>query len=398
MKVKAVEANAEEKSRAEVEEGLLKKHEDQYEPTEEKDDGIDRVSFVDGGNQTTSSNTGEATSDTTVTSDPEGGNDLVDTEVSTTKKELEEKDILSYIKNRYNKDILSVDELFAEKEANAELPEDVSKYLKYKQETGRGINDFYELQKDIETMDDSAVLASYYGSTEEGLDAQDIQDIIEDKFSYDEDLDDEKDIRKIKLAKKRELSKAKKFLNEQKDMYGVPLESSGSGLSGNQEQDLAAYKKSIEDSKSVTEQNSKRYDYFLNKTESVFNNEFKGFEFEVGEKNITFKSGDTSELKNVQSDVNNFINKFMDKDGLIMDAKGYHKALSVAMNPDKFAKHFYEQGAASALDSSNRKSKNINMDVRQQSQVSSKNGITIRPVSKGNDSGRGLKIRSTRKN
>jgi hypothetical protein len=398
MNVKAVEANAEEKSRAEVEEGLLKKHEDQYEPTEEKDDGIDRVSFVNGGSQTTSSNTGEATSDTTVTSDPEGGNDLVDAEASTTKKELEEKDILSYIKNRYNKDILSVDELFAEKEANAELPEDVSKYLKYKQETGRGINDFYELQKDIETMDDSAVLASYYGSTEEGLDAQDIQDIIEDKFSYDEDLDDEKDIRKVKLAKKRELSKAKKFLNEQKDMYGVPLESSGSGLSGNQEQDLAAYKKSIEDSKSVTEQNSKRYDYFLNKTESVFNNEFKGFEFEVGEKNITFKSGDTSELKNVQSDVNNFINKFMDKDGLIMDAKGYHKALSVAMNPDKFAKHFYEQGAASALDSSNRKSKNINMDVRQQSQVSSKNGITIRPVSKGNDSGRGLKIRSTRKN
>ena len=398
MKVKAVEANAEEKSRAEVEEGLLKKHEEQYEPEDKKDDGIDRISFVNGENQTTATNTGEATSDTTITSDPEGEDDLGAIEASNVKEELQEQDILSYIKNRYNKDILSVDELFAEKEANVDLPEDVSKYLKYKQDTGRGINDFYELQRDIGSMDDNAVLASYYESTEEGLDAQDIQDIIEDKFSFDEDLDDEKDIRKVRLAKKRELAKAKTFLNEQKDKYGVPLESSGNGLSGNQKEDIDAYKKSIEDSKSVTEQNKKRYDYFLDKTESVFNNEFKGFEFSVGEKNITFKSGDTNELKNVQSDVNNFINKFMDKEGLIMDAKGYHKALSVAMNPDKFAKHFYDQGAASALDNSNRKSKNINMDVRQQSQTVSKNGITIRPSSKGNDSGRGLKIRSTKKN
>ena len=377
MIVKLVDENVEEKSRAQVEETLLKEHEEQY---KESSDGIERIDFSKSENSSTEETlVDEAKKD------------------ETTLPEFNDDDVISYIKKRYDKDINSIDELFAEKKANTELPEDVSKYLKYKQETGRGINDFYELQKDIDNMEDNAVLANYYEATEEGLDSEDIQDIIEDKFSYDEDLDDEKDVRKIKLAKKRELSKAKTFLNEQKDKYKIPLESSGNGLSGDQEENLIAYKKSIEKSKSITEQNSKKYDYFLDKTESVFNNEFKGFDFSVGEKNITFKSGDASELKNVQSDVNNFINKFMDKDGLIDDATGYHKALSVAMNPDKFAKHFYDQGVASALDNSNRKSKNINMDVRQQSQTVSKNGISIRPVNPSSDNGRGLKIRGTSK-
>jgi hypothetical protein len=387
MIVKAVDANVEQKSRVQVEETLLKEHEEQYADSEDKDDSIARVDFRTTGKETTEENEGEEIS---------GLVNEVET-LAETPQGIQENDVLSYIKNRYNKDINSIDELFAEKEANPELPEDVSKYLKYKQDTGRGIDDFYELQKDVDGMEDNVVLAKYYESTEEGLDSDDIQDIIEDKFSYDEDLDDEKDIRKIKLAKKRELAKAKSFLNEQKDKYKVPLESSGGGLSGSENEDAVAYKKYVEDSKSITEQNQKRYDFFLDKTESVFNSEFKGFEFSVGDKNISFKPGDAQELKNVQSDVNNFVNKFMDTDGLIADAKGYHKALSVAMNPDKFAKHFYEQGVASAIDNVSRKSKNINMDVRQQSQSVSKNGISIRPVNHSADNGRGLKIRSIKK-
>ena len=379
--VKAVDGNVEEKSRAQVEETLLKEHEEQFEQKKVEDDSIEKIDFSNKENSTTEE-----------TSVDETKNE------ETSLPELSDDDVISYIKKRYNKDINSVDELFAEKEANSELPEDVSAYLKYKQETGRGINDFYNLQKDIDDMDDNAVLANYYESTEEGLDSDDIQDIIEDKFSYDEDLDDEKDIRKIKLAKKRELSKAKKFLNEQKDKYKIPLESSGGGLSEDQQENINAYKKYMEESESVAEVNSKRYNYFLDKTESVFNNEFKGFEFSVGDKNISFKPGDAQELKNVQSDVNNFVNKFMDKEGLIVDPVGYHKALSVAMNPDKFAKHFYEQGVAATVDNVSRKSKNINMDVRQQSQSVSKNGITIRPMGSSNDSGRGLKIRSRKNN
>ena len=380
FKVEAVDGNVEEKSRAQVEEALLKEHAEQFEQ-QNKEKPIEKIDL----------------SETKAESSDSKSNDETETE-ELSLPELKDDDILSYIKTRYNKDISSVDELFSEKELNEELPEDVSKYLKYKQETGRGINDFYKLQKDIDSMDDNSILANYYESTEDGLDSEDIQDIITDKFSYDEDLDDEKDIRKIKLAKKRELSKAKKFLNEQKDKYKVPLESSGGGLSEDQQDDLDAYKKYIEESKSIEEVNRKRYNYFLDKTESVFNNEFKGFEFSVGDKNISFKPGDAQELKNVQSDVNNFVNKFMDKDGLIDDPVGYHKAFSVAMNPDKFAKHFYDQGVAAAVDNVSRKSKNINMDVRQQSQSVSKNGITIRPMNVSNDNGRGLKIRSRKNN
>ena len=380
FKVKAVDANVEEKSRAQVEEALLKEHAEQFENQQDNSQQAEKVDLSENQNSTTE----EISVDETKTEE-------------TSLPEFSDDDVLSYIKKRYNKDINSIDDLFEEKSSNEELPEDVSAYLKYKQETGRGINDFYKLQKDIDAMDDNAVLANYYESTEEGLDSDDIQDIINDKFSYDEDLDDEKDIRKIKLAKKRELSKAKKFLNEQKDKYKVPLESSGDGLSNDQQEKINAYKKYMEESKSIEDLNKKRYSYFLDKTESVFNNEFKGFEFSVGEKNISFKPGDAQELKNVQSDVNNFINKFMDKDGLIADPVGYHKAFSVAMNPDKFAKHFYEQGVAATVDNVSRKSKNINMDVRQQSQSVSKNGITIRPMSVSSDSGRGLKIKSRKK-
>ena len=364
----------EEKSRAEVEEQLLKKHEEKFEDTPQQQEVAEKVN----------------------TNEPVQEDSPEPVENKTPSSELNDENVLSYIKDRYNKDINSVDELFAEKEANEPLPEDVSAYLKYKKETGRGIEDFYRLQKDYTDMDENSVLANYYASTEEGLDEIDIQDIIEDKFDFDEEIDDPKDIKKIKLAKKRELAKAKKFLNEQKDKYKVPLESSGDGLSADQQENLNAYKSYIDESKSIKEQNEKKYNYFLNKTNEVFNNDFKGFDFKVGENNLTFKPGTADELKNVQKDVTNFINKYMDDKGLIADAKGYHKALSVAMNPDKFAQFFYDQGVSNAVDNVSRKSKNINMDMRQAPQSVSKDGMKIRPV--GNtDSGRGLRIRSIKK-
>ena len=364
----------EEKSRAEVEEQLLKKHEEKFEDTPQQEQVAEKVN----------------------TNKPVQVEKTEPVEDKTPSLELNDDNVLSYIKDRYNKDINSVDELFAEKEANEPLPEDVSAYLKYKKETGRNIQDFYNLQKDYDSMDDNSVLANYYSNTEEGLDAIDIQDIIEDKFDFDEDIDEPKDIKKIKLAKKRELAKAKKFLNEQKDKYKVPLESSGDGLSADQKENLNAYKSYLDESKTVKEQNKKRYDYFLNKTNEVFNNDFKGFDFKVGENNFTYKPGTADEVKNVQKDISNFINKYTDEKGLMSDAKGYHKALSVAMNPDKFAQYFYEQGVSNAVDNVTRKSKNINMDMRQAPQTVSKDGMKIRPV--GNtDSGRGLRIRSIKK-
>ena len=288
--------------------------------------------------------------------------------------------------------------MFTQTKDNDELPEDVSAYLKYKKETGRGIEDFYKLQRDFDAMDSEELLASYYGETEEGLDAIDIQDLMEDKFSYDEEEDDPKDIKKLKLAKKRELAKAKKYFVVQKDKFKIPLESSGGGLSDTDKESLTAYKSYIEESKTVNEANKKKYDWFLKKTEEVFSNEFKGFEFNVGEKNYTYKPGDAQELKSKQADVNNFLGQYMDKDGMITDVKGYHKALSMAMNPEKYAKFFYDQGVSDAVDNVSKKSKNINMEVRQSQQSVMKDGSKIRAVGSSlNSSGRGLKIRSLKK-
>mgnify|MGYP003114495593 CR=1 FL=1 len=371
MDIKVKEVNFEEqKSQAEIEEKLLKDHDEKQ-------------------------NVQEVGSEPTVEAKEKPAEIA---EEQTPVSELNDTDVLKYIKNRYDKDISSVDELFAQTKDNDDLPEDVSAYFKYKKETGRGIEDFVSLQKDYESMEDDQLLANYYKSTEDGLDSMDIQDLIEDKFSYDEDLDEVKDVKKAKLAKKRELAKAKKFLNEQKDKYKIPLESSGGGLSQDQEKNLNAYKSYVEESKTVADANKKKYEYFHQKTDEVFTNDFKGFDFNVGDdKNITYKPGTSEELKNVQSDFNNFLNKFMDDSGLIKDAKEYHKAISVAMNPEKFAQHFYNQGVSNTVDNVSKKSKNINMDIRQSQQSVSKDGSGIRAVQSSNDNGRGLKIRSLKR-
>ena len=379
IQVKEVGGNTQ-KSKAEIEEKLLKDHEEKLnnESSEEK---VEQVK--------------EPVNESVEKKEESTPEQKVEKE--TPSSELNDEDVLSYIKNRYDKDINTVDELFETKESNPELPEDVKLYMDYKKETGRGIEDFYKLQKDYDAMDDDSVLADFISTQEDGLDAIDIQDIMDDKFGFNEEEDEERDIKRKKLAKKRELAKAKKFFKEQKDKYKIPLESSGGGLSEEQEKDLSAYKKYIEESKTNADSREERYNYFLDKTNEVFNSEFKGFEFSVGEdQKINYKPGTAEELKNNQSDVNKFVNKFMGSDGLIVDAEGYHRALSVAMNPEKFAKFFYEQGVAATVDDVARKSKNINMDVRRAPQLSTKDSLKIRPVG-DTSSGRGLKIRSIKK-
>jgi len=377
IKVKTVDGNTQ-KSKAEIEEQLLEKHNAELEQTQEPEKVVENK-----------------------TEDPPVENTEVQDEESqeenTPSSELNDEHVLSYINERYNKEINSVDELFETKESNVELPEDIKLYFDYKKETGRSIEDFVKLQKDYSTMDDDSVLADYYGIQEEGLDAIDIQDVMEDKFGFDEEEDDPKDIKKKKLAKKRELAKARKFFNEQKDKYKIPLESSGGGLSEDQEKDLNAYKNYIKESNSHKERQEKAYDYFKKRTGEVFNDNFKGFEFNVSDdKKINYKPGTAEELKNKQIDVNNWLKSFLTDEGLIDDAQAYHRAMSVAMNPEKFAKFFYEQGVAATVDNVAKKSKNINMDVRRAPQLNTKNSLKIRPVG-DTSSGRGLKIRSIKK-
>jgi len=305
---------------------------------------------------------------------------------------IKDEDVLSYIKNRYNKDISSVDDLFAEREQSESLPEDVSKYLDYKKNTGRGFEDFVKINKNYDDLNEDQVLSEYYSLTESDLDNEDIRYLIDEKFSYDEEIDDENEIKKKNIAKKRELSKAKKYLNDIKEQYKIPLESSGNSLSEDQQKDIEAYRSYIEESKSTLEAHERKNKFFLKKTNEVFNPEFKGFEFNVGDKTVKYSYGDVNEMKSKQSDLNNLVKKYVDDDGLISNAKGWHTALSAAMDPQRFANYFYEQGKADAIEDVTKKSKNINMSMRQTPQAIGDTGFKARQVS--DTSGKGLKIRS----
>tara|TARA_R110000765_G_scaffold15089_1_gene43802 strand:+ start:10257 stop:11321 length:1065 start_codon:yes stop_codon:yes gene_type:complete len=303
---------------------------------------------------------------------------------------LTDERVLKFLGNRYGRDINSFDDLMSEREEQEEMPEDVSAYLKYKKETGRGIEDYVRLNRDFGSMNEDSLLREYYKATEDGLDSDDI-DVVMEEFLYDEDIDDESDIRKKKLAKKKVLSKAKKHFETQKEFFKQPLESSGS-LTNEQEEELGAYRKYIESASTQKQENERRQTWFTEKTDELFNGEFKGFEFNLNDKNVTFKPGSADELKKLHSNPMNFVMKYLDDSGLLKDSEGYHRALAVAMNPEKFAKFFYEQGQSEATEDVMRKTKNVNMSERRTPEVTSKGGMKIKAVS--TPSSRGLKIRS----
>lgn len=309
--------------------------------------------------------------------------------------ELSEEKVLSYIGKRYNKQINSFDELVSERKESEQLPEDVAAYLKYKKETGRGFEDFLKLNKDYNSVDDYSLLKEYLSSTQQGLDEEDIETLMDD-YRFDEDMDDESTIKKIKIARKKAVAEAKKFFNEQKEKYKIPLESRGQSVSESEIQELEAYRQYINQSKTIEEENERKRNWFSKKTEELFSDGFKGFEFSINNKTFSFSPGDANELKKSHSNPANFINKFLDENGLIKDSVGYHKSLAIAMNPDKFAKYFYEQGIADATDDVMRKTKNINMSERKMPEVAKINGgVQVKAVNP--DSGRKLKIRSINK-
>jgi hypothetical protein len=309
--------------------------------------------------------------------------------------ELNEGQVLSYIGKRYNKQINSFDELMAERQEAEALPEDVAAYMKYKKETGRGFEDFLSLKKDFDAMDPDSLLKNYFSSTQEGLDSDDIDTLMDD-YRYDEDLDDDSTIRKIKLERKKTIAEAKKFFNNQKEQYKMPLESGAAFVSDEEKETYESYKQYTKQAKTIDEENERKRDWFNQKSDEVFSGEFKGFEFNVNDKQITFNPGDASELKKAQATPANFINKYLDEQGLIKDAAGYHRSLAIAMNPEKFARFFYEQGQADGTDGTMKNIKNIQMSERRVPEVTkSMDGMQVKAVNP--DSGKSLKIRSIKR-
>jgi hypothetical protein len=237
------------------------------------------------------------------------------------------------------------------------------------------------------------LLREYYSITEEGLDSEDIDMLMED-FVYDEEVHEPNEIKKIKLAKKKEIAKAKRFLKQQQEQYKQPLESRESSATANNEE-LIEYRQYLESAKAQQNDAVQKREWFVKKSDEVFSSEFKGFKFNIGENEIVYSPGSASELRKAQETPLNFVNKYLDSSGFIKDAEGYHKSLAIAMNPEKFAQFFYEQGKSQATDDVMRKTKNVNMTERSAPEVSVKSGFQVKAVSQ--PSSKGLRIKSIKK-
>ena len=276
-------------------------------------------------------------------------------------------------------------------EQNINLPENIEKVVNFMNETGGTLEDYVRLNADYSNIDNNTLLREYYLQSKPHLDAEDVSLLLED-FTWDEDIDDEKDIRKKKIAYKEEVAKAKGFLESLKDKYYDEIKLRP-GVTQEQKKAVDFFNRYNEEQQIIQQ----RTDDFQNRTKGLFNQEFKGFDFKLGEKKFRYGLKDNSSVAETQSDLNNFVKKFLNEQGEVSDLTGYHKALYVANNPDRVINHFYEQGKADAIRELNAKSKNISNEPRQtQSGDVFINGLKVRAIT-GADSTK-LKIKRKLKN
>jgi len=259
------------------------------------------------------------------------------------------------------------------------LPENIQKLVDFVNDTGGSVEDYVKLNRDYNEMDNLTALDEYYRTTKPHLDAEERQFLMEENFKFDEELDEEREVRRKKIALKEQVAEAKAYLDGQKSKYYDEIKA-GSNLTAEQQEAIQFFNQYNEDTETQKQLAQERHEYFTNKTNQFLNNEFKGFEYNVNGKKLNVKVPNPSEVARNQSDINNFIGKFLNKDNSIKDVQGYHKALYAAMNPDVIARHFYEQGKADAIQSSVANAKNVNMDARQSFSNESTGGIKVRAV------------------
>ena len=246
-----------------------------------------------------------------------------------------------------------------------ELPENVTKLVDFMRETGGTMQDYMRLNTNYDDVDRDVLVKEYYKNTKSHLSAEEIEFMIEDNFAFDEDLDEERDIRRKKLAYKEEVAKARKFLNDTKDKYYDEIKLNSPSLSQDQQKASDFFNRYKEDQ----ERNVANHDKFKAKTNELLNENFEGFDFSLGEKKFRYGVQNPSQIAEKQSDISNFIGKFLGEDGTITDTAGYHKALYAGANADKMANHFYEQGKADATRDILSKSKNPSTGARQAAPV-----------------------------
>ena len=282
-----------------------------------------------------------------------------------------------------------VEEAVKESQATSKpLPENIQKLIDFMDETGGDIQDYANLNRDISKMDNSDVLDEYYRATKSHLTAEERGFLLEETFGYNEEEDDPKDIKRKKIALKEQVAEARAYLDGQKSKYYKEIKA-GSRLTDEQQKAVDFFnrynKENQEQTKLSDELLAKQTAHFEQETNRVFNEKFKGFNFNIGDKKYRFNVKDVNKVKETQTDINNFVNKFVGKDGTSLeDAAGYHKSLFTAMNADAIAKHFYEQGKADAIKDRVAKDKNINLEPRKTFGETNVGGVKYRVL--GNSS------------
>ena len=306
-------------------------------------------------------------------------------EKSSTEEVKEETPIIEEITEEVEELTEQVEEAITESETTGKpIPENIQKLMDFMEDTGGDLEDYIKLNQDYSKLDDQSLLKEYYKQTKSHLDSEEIDFLMEDQFSYDEDMDDERDIKRKKLAMKEQVAEAKLRLDDVKSKYYKDIKA-GSKLTSEQQKAIDFFNRYDKESQERTQIAERSQSIFNKKTDNVFNDKFKGFEYNIGDKKYRYNVSNSDDIKQTQSDINNLVKKFLNNKNEMEDARGYHKSMFTAMNADAIASHFYEQGKTDALKNSVEKSKNINMDPRQQhSGVVEAGGIKVRVL--GEDS------------
>ena len=278
------------------------------------------------------------------------------------KEEVKETPVVEEITNEEKTEVTPTPTPVKQEIKQPELPENIQKLMSFMEETGGDLNDYVQLNRDYSDMDNHTLLREYYKQTKPHLQPDEIDFMMNDQFSYDEE-EDETDIKRKKLALKEQVANAKTQLEEYKSKYYEDIKA-GSKLTNEQQKAIDFFNRYNKESEQKEKARLQAKTTFQNKTDQLFNDEFKGFEYNVGDKRYRFNVKDVSEVKENQSNMDNFIKKFLNENNQIEDAAGYHKSMFTANNADAIAKHFYEQGKADALKDSMAKSKNIDMSPR----------------------------------
>ena len=281
-----------------------------------------------------------------------------------------------------------------ENKPKIEVPENIEKLISFMKDTGGTVEDYVRLNADYTKIDSDALLIEYYSKTKPHLDREEIEFLIEDNFSYDEEVDEEKEIKKKRLAAKEEIAKARNFLEETKSKYYDEIKLRP-GVTQEQQKAMDFFNRYNKEQEIA----SKNHEAFQRKTNEMFATEFEGFEFDLGEKKFRYGVNNVNEIAEKQSNLNTFVKKFLNNEGEVVDTVGYHKAIYAAENADTIANHFYEQGKADAVKDMMAKSKNVSTEPRAQAGGDVFiNGLRVKAVSGADSSKLKFKIKNKNNN